>query len=348
MGLETATYVSELVATNPVSGDNIGQGDDHLRLIKAVLQNTLPNASRAFRFPAYEAMSTNQTLDATDDRKTLAVSASAGAPTITITLPAGLVTADNGFFVSVMRTDTDMTKRLAVVPASGTIDGLASIGIWRRLRPVGFLWTGSAWVTTGRDEAGVAVSFDGATAPPGSLFCYGQAISRTTYAELFAAISTTHGVGDGSTTFNLPDRRGRVDAGQDDMGGSSANRLTSPLNGDTLGAVGGEESHALSTAELAAHTHSDGSLVVASHEHLLIANQAVAVGSPTIGAGTFVPKEDSAGYGYSLPGVATAATLGRSSAVAPDVTGATGSAGSGTAHNNVQPTLVTNRIIWLG
>jgi microcystin-dependent protein len=92
------------------------------------------------------------------------------------------------------------------------------------------------------DRTGVVEAFAGATAPAGSLLCFGQAISRTAYAGLFAALSTTHGVGDGSTTFNLPDLRGRVVAGQDDMGGTSANRLTTAvLNGDTLGAAGGSE-----------------------------------------------------------------------------------------------------------
>lgn len=91
------------------------------------------------------------------------------------------------------------------------------------------------------DRTGVVEAFAGATAPAGSLFCYGQAISRTAYVGLFTALSTTHGGGDGSTTFNLPDLRGRVAAGQDDMGGSSANRLTTVLNGDNLGAAGGSE-----------------------------------------------------------------------------------------------------------
>ena len=88
---------------------------------------------------------------------------------------------------------------------------------------------------------GVVNPYAGATAPAGWLLCFGQAISRTVYSTLFTAIGTTYGVGDGSTTFALPDMRGRAVAGQDDMGGTSANRLTTPLNGDTLGAVGGVE-----------------------------------------------------------------------------------------------------------
>ena len=105
---------------------------------------------------------------------------------------------------------------------------------------------------------GVVNAYAGATAPTGWLLCYGQAISRTTYSTLFTAISTTYGIGDGSTTFLLPDMRGRVAAGQDDMGGTSADRLTTPLNGDTLGAVGGTESslaHSVESSVSTTDTH---------------------------------------------------------------------------------------------
>jgi microcystin-dependent protein len=89
-------------------------------------------------------------------------------------------------------------------------------------------------------DTGEVKPFAGTTAPAGYLLCFGQAISRTAYAGLFAVLSTTYGVGDGSTTFNLPDLRGRVAAGKDDMGGSSAGRL--PNSGGTvLGAASGAE-----------------------------------------------------------------------------------------------------------
>ena len=89
--------------------------------------------------------------------------------------------------------------------------------------------------------------FAGSTAPAGSLLCYGQAISRTAYAGLFATLSTAHGAGDGSTTFNLPDLRGRAVAGKDDMGGSSAARLNS-ISSTTLGAAGGGQINATSVS----------------------------------------------------------------------------------------------------
>lgn len=94
--------------------------------------------------------------------------------------------------------------------------------------------------------------------PAGWLECYGQNVSRSTYANLFAAIGTVFGIGNGSTTFTLPDLRGRVIAGLDDMGGVSADRLTGisgSVNGDTFGAAGGEEGHALTSAENGPHTH---------------------------------------------------------------------------------------------
>ncbi len=122
----------------------------------------------------------------------------------------------------------------------------------------------------------------------------------------------------------LPDLRGRVIAGQDDMGGSSANRLTGlsgGLNGDTMGATGGSESHTLTESELAAH------------KHFLAAD---VNGESTLTASN--QMNEGAGYGssvsYQLSGSSTAATIGLSS-----------STGGGTAHNNVQPTMVLNYII---
>lgn len=101
---------------------------------------------------------------------------------------------------------------------------------------------------------GMIVLWPTDTAPTGYLLCYGQAVSRTTYAALYAIIGTTYGVGDGSTTFNLPDMRGRVPLGQDDMGGSSANRVTAAA-ADSLAGAGGEETHTLDITEIPAHHH---------------------------------------------------------------------------------------------
>lgn len=84
-----------------------------------------------------------------------------------------------------------------------------------------------------------------ASAPAGWLLCLGQAVSRTTYADLFAAISTIYGVGDGSTTFNVPNLQGRVPVGFD----------SSQTEFDTLGETGGAKTHTLTTAQMPSHTH---------------------------------------------------------------------------------------------
>ncbi len=121
-------------------------------------------------------------------------------------------------------------------------------------------WNGSAWQGAVSAPAGAIEAYAGSTAPTGWLLSFGQAVSRTTYANLFAVISTTYGSGDGSTTFNLPDMRGRAVAGVDNMGGTAASRLTSTVltASNTLGATGGTQTHTLTSAQsgVPAHSHS--------------------------------------------------------------------------------------------
>jgi len=80
-------------------------------------------------------------------------------------------------------------------------------------------------LAAGAIPAGTVNDYAGGTAPSGWLICDGSAVSRTTYAGLFTAISTTYGVGDGSTTFNLPDLRGRVTVGKATGGHADVDNL---------------------------------------------------------------------------------------------------------------------------
>ena len=107
-----------------------------------------------------------------------------------------------------------------------------------------------------RNRTGEVVPFAGSTAPAGVLFCYGQTVSRTTNAGLFAVIGTIYGAGDGSTTFNLPDLRGRVVAGKSDMGGSDAGNLA---GGGALGVGLGSQTN---TASMTVNGATAGSLSV--------------------------------------------------------------------------------------
>lgn len=104
---------------------------------------------------------------------------------------------------------------------------------------------------------GAILQYAGSSLPSGWLLCYGQAISRVTYSALFTAIGTTFGVGNGTTTFNVPDLRGRVAAGKGDMGGSAAGRLGLVGQGNTLGGTGGVESFGPTTGTLGVTGGSD-------------------------------------------------------------------------------------------
>jgi microcystin-dependent protein len=90
---------------------------------------------------------------------------------------------------------------------------------------------------------GTVSPFVGTTAPTGHLSCDGSVVSRTTYSALFAVIGTSHGEGDGSTTFHLPDYRGRFlrgtdeSAGRDPDAGSRTAANTGGNSGDAVGAV---------------------------------------------------------------------------------------------------------------
>lgn len=144
--------------------------------------------------------------------------------------------------------------------------------------------------------AGTITGWAGGTAPTNWLLCDGAAVSRTTYASLFAAIGTLYGVGDNLTTFNLPNLKGRVPVGRD----------ATQTEFDVLGETGGEKSHILTTGEMPAHTHTT------------LIRTGITYGAA---AGSTIYGVDSSG------------------------TTPTGSTGSGTAHNNIQPYQVVNYII---
>lgn len=127
---------------------------------------------------------------------------------------------------------------------------------------VGTFWTPSSTnrYVTETNLTGVISMYSGATAPTGYLLCDASAVSRTTYAALFAIISTTYGAGDGSTTFNVPDLRGRVPIGVWTGTGGGSSGTGTPTGGSALTAVARagwkwEETHTMTSAEMVAHTH---------------------------------------------------------------------------------------------
>lgn len=150
--------------------------------------------------------------------------------------------------------------------------------------------------------------YAGSAAPTGFLLCDGSAVSRTTYADLFAVLSTTYGVGDGATTFNVPDLRGRIPIGVGTGTGGGASGTGLPSGGSSLTAVSrgtwkGAETHTLAESEMPAHTHSN-------------------VGN--------VPVNNSAGGAQPI---------------VQSSSGTSASTGGGGAHNNMQPVMGLNFII---
>lgn len=194
-----------------------------------------------------------------------------------------------------------------------------------------FVFNGSTWVPAqtlpGGLPAGSIIQWGGATAPANWLLCDGSAVSRTSYASLFAAVGTVYGAGDGSTTFNLPDLRGRVPVGKN--GGSFG----------SLGATGGAETVALSISEMPAHDHGGVTNTTGAHTHT--------VHETWSDANTTHNHGSSGGY------VAQGQTIARGGTYDdPNVVVSNGNhshtisaQGGGAAHNNLQPYQVVNYII---
>lgn len=151
--------------------------------------------------------------------------------------------------------------------------------------------------------------YGGTSAPTGWLLCNGAAVSRSTYADLFAVVGTTYGAGDGSSTFNLPDLRDRFAVG----------------SGTTYsaGATGGAATHTLSTAEMPSHTHTATS-TDSGHTHTI--NYSDEANVELIGSTeTTISEVDEGG-----------STRTTSSSQA-NITTTIASTGGGGAHNNLPP-----------
>lgn len=157
--------------------------------------------------------------------------------------------------------------------------------------------------------------------------CDGSAISRTTYAYLYSILGTTWGVGDGSTTFNLPDLRNRARVS---VGGSRLTSAGSGIDGAAVGSVGGAQNVTLSTSNLPAHTHpfSATTSTDGSHIHNIAA-------TATSGL-----RLDGGNPGFYAFGSGTGFNTASAGSHNHTVSGTTSSTGSGAATNVTQPTAV--------
>lgn len=219
---------------------------------------------------------------------------------------------------------------------------------------------------------GVISPFGGSTAPNSAwLLCYGQAVSRSTYAALFTAIGTAFGVGNGTTTFNLPDMRGRVPVGFDSIGGTAANRIQglttiTTTNGSPTATVA--SASGLVVGQYITSTNVPAGTTVSSFSGTTVTMSANATATA---AGTAVRFSHvandaqvigaSGGSSSHVMLLAQAAAHAHSSNIT-DSTGGAGfnalvrgtssgnqtimdSSGGGQAHPNMQPSLIVNYII---
>lgn len=194
--------------------------------------------------------------------------------------------------------------------------------------PVTLVYDGTQYIIDGeRRTVGKLEEFGGGTVPPGALVCDASAIARVgQFADLFTAIGTTWGVGNGTTTYNIPDFRGVTSVGRDTVG-----RITvagGNFDASVIGALGGAQNHAQTVAEMAAHGH-----VVNDPGHTHGFN--ISIGNS--GGGT------SGGGGvYSLSFSGLAINSSGVNGLGVTLQGS----GGGTAAPIVQPTGVVNKIIY--
>lgn len=227
-------------------------------------------------------------------------------------------TVGTGIIINIIY--TGLTLALGI-PADGTVTD-AKITAMSSSKLVGALPAISGANLTGivSIPAGSLIDFAGASAPSGWVLCDGSAynsVSDTSFADLYGVIANVYGGSDG-TDFQVPDFRGRVTIGRDNLGGSSANVITH-ANADTLGGTGGSETHTLTTSELAAHTHNG-----AAHTHLVGMTNAAGTGTITHRGSGGQQATMTSGNTYPGAGYST---------------------GSGAAHRNDQPWIAVTKII---
>ena len=164
MGLETPTWINDLVTSNPTGSDGLSQGDNHLRNLKTALKNTLPNASKAFYFPgSMGSQVATVNVVAADMNKVIPVNAVGGAITVNLPANAGL---PDGFQVWVIKTDSSVNVVTIDGNGADTINGQATVGITQQYQGWHLIWcTGiSGWVGFRADSMsavdGTSISFN--------------------------------------------------------------------------------------------------------------------------------------------------------------------------------------------
>ena len=362
MGLESASFVNDLVTTNPLGTDTVPQGDDHLRLIKTVLKASFPDSSRAFYLPKTTSSQTSTVAVAiADQNKLFPVDASAGA--ITVDLPQGSTLVD-GYEVIVVK--TDHTTNLVTIDgfSSETINGLTTQTLWQTYQQAKLRYSSSlsAWVMdrTFIPPKGEVTPWVGASAiaPGGFLFLNGQTIgsaasaatnNHAQYEGLFkllhgefsntvCAVSGGRGASaaadwSANKTLAIPNLCGDTWIGLDNMGAVSDTGRLSVTYAGTAGQTNGEQIGSESTTVAQANLPSFN-LSLAS----------VTVSGTITAGGSYIAGTATTSIG-SVTGGATTWPIGNTTPSYTFTSGALGgtlpSGGSGTPIANIPPGFVS-------
>lgn len=296
MGLESATYVDDLITSNPNATDSRGQGDDHLRLIKTALKGTFPNASKKFYFPQGTSLQTSTvTVTAADDNKLIPVSCEAAARTVN--LPQ-VSTLWDGFTVRIVKADHSNNALTVDGYSSETINGDLTATLWQRYQMITLQYVEalSAWIGTTQmiPAIGTVSPWSGTTAPTGWVLMNGQTVGDASstgtaranadcrglfyhlwanYSDSIAAVSGGRGASasadfDAHKAIAIPSMQGRSWFGLDDMGTTAAGVIGSVITNDTTnGQAGGSETVTLSAAEAAQKAISSAPVSISDPGH---------------------------------------------------------------------------------
>ena len=229
MALETGTYVNSLNASNPASTDGLAQADDHIRLLKSTIKATLPNVTGAITATQLE-LNLMDGVTATTAELNLVDGLTASTDELNV-LDGVTTTTDELNITDGLTATTaelNITDGLTVTTAElNHVDGVTS-GIQAQLDAL------TAALANSGAPTGLVSYFANTSAPTGYIECNGSAVSRSTYSALFAAIGVTHGSGNGTTTFNVPDLRGEFIRGWDNSKGVDNGRAFGSSQADAL------------------------------------------------------------------------------------------------------------------
>lgn len=366
MGLEAATYVSSLQPANPLASDLESQGDDHLRLIKTVLQATFPNASKPFYFEnTVAAKSANYTV--VDDDRNRLIPCNCAAGNITISLPNMAASSYDGFTLRLVKTEYSSNSIIIDPYSTVLINEQSTLSFNEPFNLLTLVWSVALgqWFCDfrERDPVGSIKGYSAPNiAPAGYVMLNGGTIGNASSAGTVRANADTQQLfellwnntldadcpvngGRGASAaadfaadkrITLPDARGRTLVGNDTMNNGAAGVIGAVLT-SRIAFKAGAEREAITQAQLPNYTLPNTLAIASAGNHAHTVNVITTQSSggatgPLEGQDTFQTRV----YNTSTAGAHIHA-----------ITGSVTSGGSGTLRSQIQPSLCMAWIIKL-